>query len=255
MAQENRRIVFFDIDGTLITFGDKQMPASTKRALEALHKNNTLVYIATGRAYWYAKFIQSYFDFDGFICCNGQFCVDKQEQVYYHKTIHQSTIQEFINYAQENHEIVEFVDDRSRYVVGEAAATSWHEVERITEEELHSKAIMQLNIYNDPQLDQMLMKQFPDCQIVRWAEEFADVYPADGGKQVGIQKVLEHHHVRLEDAVAIGDGGNDVSMLQYVPQSVAMGNATDEVKRNARYVTADIEDDGIYKILTKLKYI
>ena len=45
--------------------------------------------------------------------------------------------------------------------------------------------------------------------------------------------------------MAIGDGGNDITMLKHVPYSVAMGNAKDEVKSCASYVTTHILEDGI----------
>ena len=45
--------------------------------------------------------------------------------------------------------------------------------------------------------------------------------------------------------MAIGDGGNDMTMLNHVPYSVAMGNANDEVKACASYVTTHILENGI----------
>lgn len=45
--------------------------------------------------------------------------------------------------------------------------------------------------------------------------------------------------------MAFGDGGNDISMLEYVGIGVAMGNANPPVKERADFVTKDIDDDGI----------
>ena len=45
--------------------------------------------------------------------------------------------------------------------------------------------------------------------------------------------------------MAFGDGGNDISMLEYVGSGVAMGNANPPVKLIADFVTKDIDDDGI----------
>ena len=49
--------------------------------------------------------------------------------------------------------------------------------------------------------------------------------------------------------MAFGDGGNDIPMLKHVAVSVAMGNANDEVKKIANYVTDDVDSDGIIKAL------
>ncbi len=54
----------------------------------------------------------------------------------------------------------------------------------------------------------------------------------------------------LRNAMAFGDGGNDIPMLQAVPIGVAMGNSSDTVKQAASYVTADYDDDGISKALS-----
>lgn len=52
--------------------------------------------------------------------------------------------------------------------------------------------------------------------------------------------------------VAFGDGGNDLSMIRQAGIGVAMGNATDELKRNADYITTSVDDDGILNALNYL---
>ena len=65
-------------------------------------------------------------------------------------------------------------------------------------------------------------------------------------KSVGIKKVLQILGGSEEDVVVFGDGTNDISM--FLPQwtSIAMGNAVQELKDIADYVTTDIDDDGIW---------
>ena len=58
---------------------------------------------------------------------------------------------------------------------------------------------------------------------------------------------LQQAGIAPEDAYAIGDGYNDITMMKVVGHSIAMGNAVDELKEVADYVTADILDDGLYK--------
>ena len=52
-----------------------------------------------------------------------------------------------------------------------------------------------------------------------------------------------------EVTLGIGDGGNDVTMLEYAGIGVAMGNACDAAKAAADYVTDDITADGLAKAL------
>ncbi|MBR5298612.1 MAG: HAD hydrolase family protein, partial [Parabacteroides sp.] len=76
-----------------------------------------------------------------------------------------------------------------------------------------------------------------------------DVVSMGISKRVGIDKMLEHFHIGLDECMAFGDGGNDIQMLSHVGLGVAMGNASDEVKKYADYVTDSVDEDGIYKAL------
>ena len=250
-----KKIAFFDIDGTLITSPEKIMPESTKKALNLLHEKGILVFVATGRAYWYANFMSEYFDFDGYLCCNGRYCVEKNENILFRTNISSKSIDEFISYALEENELVEFVDDTDRYVLESIQCKGVHPVTSVTTDVLRTKHIMLINIFSDLSRDEKLQKRFSDCQIVRWIENFADVYPIDGGKDVGIKKVLKSYNINLQNVVAFGDGGNDVSMLKYVPNSFAMGNAKEFVKNSATYITDSIEDNGVYNALKCLEWI
>ena len=55
-----------------------------------------------------------------------------------------------------------------------------------------------------------------------------------------------------EDAVAIGDGDNDIEMIRYAGTGVAMGNGSPWVKEIADYVTDSIEKDGLWKAFSHL---
>ena len=59
----------------------------------------------------------------------------------------------------------------------------------------------------------------------------------------------------MEDTIAIGDGFNDILMIEYCNIGVAMGNAKDEVKKHADIVADRVEDDGLYKVLKELNLI
>lgn len=84
------------------------------------------------------------------------------------------------------------------------------------------------------------------AKITSWWPRAVDIIPADGSKGVGVQKVLDYFHIKNEQAIAFGDGGNDIEMLQTVGTGVAMGNATDDVKAAADTVCGNVSDDGIY---------
>ena len=55
--------------------------------------------------------------------------------------------------------------------------------------------------------------------------------------------------------MAFGDGGNDKEMLSHVAVSVAMGNANEDLKALADYVTDDVDHDGVYNALKHFNLI
>ena len=61
--------------------------------------------------------------------------------------------------------------------------------------------------------------------------------------------MLDYFGISLEESMAFGDGGNDIPMLKHVGIGVAMGNAEDEVKQAADYVTDSVDENGIEKAL------
>lgn len=86
---------------------------------------------------------------------------------------------------------------------------------------------------------------FPSLAVVRSSPILCEIMDGRASKTEGIRAVCEHLGVGLGDALAIGDGGNDVDMLRVVPESWAMANAPGVVKGAAAHVTAcDNNHDG-----------
>jgi hydroxymethylpyrimidine pyrophosphatase-like HAD family hydrolase len=72
---------------------------------------------------------------------------------------------------------------------------------------------------------------------------------------MGIAAYLAANNIQPEQTMAFGDGENDIGMLKFVQFGIAMGNADVAVKQSADYVTASVDEDGIWKALTDLKLI
>ena len=91
----------------------------------------------------------------------------------------------------------------------------------------------------------MIVPFLPNCEMGRWHPAFVDDTAKGNTKQHGIDEIIRHFGIRLEETMAFGDGGNDISMLRHAGIGVAMGNAKDDVKVIADYVTASVDDNGI----------
>ena len=81
----------------------------------------------------------------------------------------------------------------------------------------------------------------------------SELTPVDKGE--GIKRCMAHLGASIEDVVVFGDGSNDVCMFLPEWTSVAMGNAIDELKQRADYVTTNVDDDGIWNACVHLGFI
>lgn len=91
-----------------------------------------------------------------------------------------------------------------------------------------------------------LEKKVPGCQLVRWSDGLSfDLTKKGITKVSGIDAILKHYGIALSECAAIGDGWNDVDMLNHCGLGIAMGNAKPECKSVADYICPHILDDGI----------
>lgn len=71
-------------------------------------------------------------------------------------------------------------------------------------------------------------------------------------KGIALKKLAKHLNIPMRQTVAIGNDNNDLSMVQVARVGVAVENATDELKKEANYITDSNDDDGVAKYLEKL---
>lgn len=236
--------VFFDIDGTLIPMGKDQMPPRTLKALYAMREKGIKLFIATGRPPNSIQHVQKMFSFDGYLTANGQYCFNN-ETLIYEKYIPNSSIQMLVPYIEANHIPVLFamLDHSYRNIYNQDSYDSFWPVTDLNT--LVHDNIIQIMAHITPQEDEAFLNHLPHCKAARWTDRFADIIPEDGGKERGIDRIIDYYHIPLENFMAFGDGGNDITMLKHVPYGVAMGNANDDVKQCATYITTDVKNDGI----------
>ena len=98
-----------------------------------------------------------------------------------------------------------------------------------------------------------LRHELPHLQITSSAPGNIEIMGGDAGKGAALREVAEDiMGITREQVMAIGDAGNDLTMLEYAGQSVAMGNATPEVKAACCYETATNDECGVAKIIERV---
>ena len=258
------KAIFFDIDGTLLPH-DRPMPLSTHRALGLLRQNGIKLFIATGRSPFFFRKVEERldFEFDGYVLLNGQYCT-VGGKIIHDLPLQAHSIERVYPYLKEHkiaHQIVELnyicnLDSGKNFQKGRTTpdfGLGHLPIEPF--DRIYSHKAYQLTVVIPREKEPELLAHMPGVKPARWSPDFTDMLPSDGGKAVGIKKMLEYFGFKREESMAFGDEENDLDMMQYVGIGVAMGNAADSVKALADYVTADIENDGIYKALAENQII
>lgn len=85
--------------------------------------------------------------------------------------------------------------------------------------------------------------------IVQSAPYFLEFLNKDSNKGIGVKALADHLSISAEHVICMGDAGNDFHMIQYAGLGVAMGNATDDIKAVADYITATNDQHGVAKAI------
>ncbi|OBZ17291.1 MULTISPECIES: Cof-type HAD-IIB family hydrolase [Bacillales] len=245
-----KKLVFFDIDGTLVDHA-KKIPASTEQAIAELREAGHDIVIATGRGPFMLKPISEALNIHSYVSFNGSYVVYNDEVVYSH-AIEPARLAELSRISIANkHPLVYMTPDGMRSSTDQTAYSDDSDealklkLPPLDPDYYIGKEIYQCLLYCKEEDEGYYKENFSELGFIRWHLYGSDLLPPGGSKARGIQAIIERAGFKNEDVYAFGDGVNDLEMLQYVHHSVAMGNASDEVKRAARYVTKDVTEDGI----------
>lgn len=248
------KIIFFDIDGTLLELGAKEMHTKLIQALNQLQEKGIKLFLATGRPpFVIPKFKDVHFD--GALAFNGAYCYNNHELIY-KNPLDSKDIDTFINNAKEIGNAVNVAgihkmgcnfEDEVLEEYFEIASQHIHVLDEF--DTFKNEEIYQMMVAATPNQEKQLLKNTTTLKVARWWDKAVDIIPSNGGKDKGIQAILDYYHLKVEEAMAFGDGGNDISMLKTVGCGVAMGNATNDVKEIADYITDSVENDGIISAL------
>lgn len=256
--------LFFDIDGTLVSFKTHEIPASTILALTQAKANGHKVFISTGRPPLIITNLGAIEHLiDGYVTINGALCFVGEEVVRC-KDIPKEAVRVVVEDAQEK--------SYGLIVVGEkdvAVLDPKGEVDRIFRGEIAVKnldqakplsvvleqRILQLTPFFTEAYERELMERIPCCTSGRWHPAFTDITAKGADKGEGILALAAHLGLDPRHTVAFGDGGNDAAMIKAAGIGVAMGNALESLKSLADYTTTAVDDDGILNALRHLGII
>lgn len=246
------KAVFFDVDGTLISFKTNKIPESTIEAIKKLREKGIKVIVATGRSINSLDHIK-HITFDGFITFNGGYCVTADGKLMFKQAIDSADIQKLVNYSQDfplsfslMYEDKVEINDATPEVVGIYSHVNLPVPPVLDRENVDIKNVLQANIFLGPDKEKSFMENvMPNSTSSRWTPLFADVNPGGISKQNGVENFCNHFGIDVSETMSFGDGGNDITMLKFTKIGVAMGNANDNLKEIADFVTEEVDNHGI----------
>lgn len=248
------KAIFFDVDGTLFSHKSEDVPPGTRRALAKLRAQGIKTVVATGRhRIELEKMPVNELEFDGYLTLNGNLILDENQKMYAGTPIDRGEMEVLAEMFAikkipfiligEDERYINFVDETVIRTQREARA----KVPKIGN--WKGEDIYQILAFVPEREKQILDEFLDECAITSWNDTGIDIIPRDGGKSAGIRKFMQQYGIDRSEIMAFGDSENDIDMLQFAGIGVAMGNASDNVKAVADYITDSVDENGIENAL------
>lgn len=252
-----KKLFFFDIDGTLIECekGIYDIQKDVWELLDNLKKQGDDVFLATGRCKCFIPDEVMKYPFSGYVTCNGTY-VEYKEKPMYEAKIPYVALKKAHDLCKERGLAYYFENSDCIYVLSKTNPRHiefkevWGMKEDIIVDNFDLNEI-------DAYIGMIAANSEEDVPYIReQLSEYFDIQQHNNGlsfdltlkgesKAKGIKELAKSLNVSIENTVAFGDGRNDVEMLSEVGLGIAMGNGAIEAKEAAKFVTKDINENGI----------
>ncbi len=262
------KLLVLDLDGTL-TNSQKEITPRTLEVLERVQTAGVKLVLASGRPTYGITPLAKELKMDqhgGYILSyNGGKIIDtKTMEVIYEQVLPLDLVPELHRAALDAGAVI--LTYRNQYILTEQPQDKYvgHELflTKMTPEKVanFSTAVDfdpdKCLIVGEPEdiepLGERLNAQFGDrLSAYRSEPFFLEVVPKGIDKALSLIRLLSHIGSTKEEMAAVGDGFNDLSMIQLAGFGVAMANAQDVVKEAADYTTLSNDEDGVAAMVEK----
>jgi hypothetical protein len=263
---DERKILFFDIDGTLITDDGKRiLPEDTKEALRLARQNGHLLFINSGRVKCNIEDFILECGFDGLVCGCGTY-ISYGDQVLLHNHLDNAFCREVAERCRQYRFSAIFEHtDHTGYDV-DLGMQGRNEIldyfkgmgrKLISDVESPEFVFDKFAAWYDEQSDVDGFQRYisPYFDYIDRGNQFCEIVPKGFSKASGIQFLLDYFRIPLHNAYVFGDSNNDIQMMQYVEHSIGMGQSSQAVKEIASYITDDVMEGGIYNAMKHFNLI
>jgi Cof subfamily protein (haloacid dehalogenase superfamily) len=261
------KMIVLDIDDTLLT-DEKVISERTKDALLKAQEKGVKVVLASGRPTYgmhnlaeelllheYGSYVLSF---------NGGIITDyRTKENVYECTLTKEQAHELYELSKKHNVFVhtyvgdEIITEKGNPftdIEGELTGMDIKEVPSFVEHIQNN--VVKLLMLEEPEnlkiVEQRLQKDLEGkMSVMRSKPFFLELTNFEVDKGKSLNHLIQILGIRQDEVIAIGDGYNDLPMIKFAGLGVAMGNAPDEIKQQADYITDTNNNDGVAKVVEK----
>ena len=267
------KLIALDLDGTTLN-NNRVISAANRQALEAAVDKGVNVVIATGRTF--SALPPDVFEIRGIqyvLTSNGAVITDlRTKQVVYENCIAPDAVEAAVDLLKQYDFMIETFTDGNAYIekshydhIKETRLSFRHVDYVLTTRQPvaglydfileHKEHIENINVNFENQEDRAMMREvlskLPKTTLTTSFDHNLEIGGATTSKAGALKELGKVLGVAPEEMMAVGDSPNDMAMMQIAGMPVAVGNAKEEVKAIAKYVTATNHEDGVAQAVQK----
>lgn len=258
------KLIAVDVDGTLLDSNDR-ITEETKNAIKNCTDNGIIFTISSGRPIQGVEKLNNILNLDSpFITYNGAMVVmGKSKKILYEQKLSAQNANSVIKIGEkwgptmfvwaDNKLYANDINERTKKY-SELANIEPVFVENL--EDITTTGVSKVLWYDEvDRINDYLGKVgsfiSEDINYHTSKPMFLEFVDKNASKAIAMEKIGEYFKISKDEMIAIGDGLNDISMIEYAGLGVAMGNAHETVKRKAKFITLTNDENGVAHVINK----
>ncbi|MBM3701256.1 MAG: HAD family phosphatase [Actinobacteria bacterium] len=257
------RLAAIDLDDTLLD-SEKKISRPTLQIIREMNDKGLIIVLATGRNYNGSR---RYHDELGLstpmINCSGAVVVDSRKNELFSLPVNFNDAKKVLLFAKQKnvHAQIEssyeyYFEKHNEYTERHAFFYGYRGVEIQDLLNRNDIEVLKVLILSEPhiigKIKSEAVKKFHGLKVLQSLPSFLEFNNPGTSKGMALKFLSSYYSVKKEEIIAFGDSELDVSMMEHAGFFVAMGNASDEIKKMADYVTDCNDNDGVAKALKEL---
>ena len=256
------KLIATDIDGTIL-IPEGQFTQEVKDCIKKLDNSGIKVVLVTGRMNAAAQLIAKELGLTSPVVSYQGGLIKEDGKTLYERYLTENDAEAIIKWGKEENIHLNLYNDDTLY-----SETDCPEIQRYCNNQ-HTNYVIKpfseikkdkvnkiLAIdYNNPDrinlYEKELPKRFPNLYIVKSTPYFLEFSNPEGSKYCAVKFLQKYWNLKEEEILTIGDQNNDIALLQAGGVKIAMGNATEELKQIADWVTDSVYENGFINAVKK----